>query len=333
MTLCIAWIRQIDESKELVFATDSCLTGGEKWNAGIKLFELPRKDCLLCFAGSTLRAYPLILNLVSSMNTNNRLSDPRTDIHEVRDHLTELFSDLVNDIIGETNYQNPNELKADAEFIFGGWSWEKQQFCIWYLNYSEDAGGFIFADHVKDPSRSYAIIGTKDILQDAETLFKRELDRNGKLLSGFFDMEPLKILAMMAREQSYRTVDGALQVAKVYKSGTSEFFGVLWRDQYTFLGRKVKRFNRPSVRYIDPDISEIIEEQLPLYMGEVNSTLFGDDLDFIQGCYPKGKLRDGLSNQEKERLHTILRDVAYRIFVDRNESQLDLAEEVAGKNE
>jgi hypothetical protein len=47
MTLCVAWIRQAGDNEELVFATDSTLTGGEKWNRGIKLFELPRKDCLV----------------------------------------------------------------------------------------------------------------------------------------------------------------------------------------------------------------------------------------------------------------------------------------------
>ena len=68
MTLCIAWIRQENDNQELVFATDSMLTGGgETWKHGVKLFELPRKDCLLCFAGDTDKAYPLILNLISSI--------------------------------------------------------------------------------------------------------------------------------------------------------------------------------------------------------------------------------------------------------------------------
>lgn len=53
MTLCVAWIRAKNSVEELIFATDSSLTGGEKWNQGIKLFELPRPDCLICFAGRT----------------------------------------------------------------------------------------------------------------------------------------------------------------------------------------------------------------------------------------------------------------------------------------
>ena len=76
MTLCTAHIRQVNDTEELVFATDSCLTGGEKWKHGIKLFELPRKDCLLCFAGDTFRAYPLVLNMVSSIHLDKYLQSP-----------------------------------------------------------------------------------------------------------------------------------------------------------------------------------------------------------------------------------------------------------------
>lgn len=94
MTLCAAWIRQINNVEELVFATDSSLTGGEKWNQGVKLFELPRPDCLICFAGQTSRAYPLILNLISSIKLNRRLQSSRTDIEEVLSYLASLFTSM-----------------------------------------------------------------------------------------------------------------------------------------------------------------------------------------------------------------------------------------------
>lgn len=72
MTLCAAWIRQAndDEGKELVFATDSRLRGGEAWDTGLKLFDLGRSDCMLCFAGDTRRAYPLILQAMLAVRTD-----------------------------------------------------------------------------------------------------------------------------------------------------------------------------------------------------------------------------------------------------------------------
>ncbi len=101
MTLCAAWIRQINSVEELVFATDSSLTGGEKWNQGVKLFELPRPDCLICFAGDTGRAYPLILNLLSSIKLSKKLQSSHTNIEEVLAHLSPMFTSLVGTIVNE----------------------------------------------------------------------------------------------------------------------------------------------------------------------------------------------------------------------------------------
>lgn len=98
MTMCTAWVRQANDTEELVFATDSCLTGGEKWKHGIKLFELPRKDCLLCFAGDTMRAYPLVLNLVSSIHLDKYLQSPSATLEEGLEFLSEIFTKLVKTI-------------------------------------------------------------------------------------------------------------------------------------------------------------------------------------------------------------------------------------------
>jgi len=130
MTLCTAWIRQSNNTEELVFATDSTLTGGEKWDNGIKLFELPRKDCLLCFAGSTFRAYPLILNLVSSIKFNTYLSKPETDITEVLNYISDLFTNLIKTIVSEIHGEDIHELRSGAKFLFGGWCWQSSSFCI-----------------------------------------------------------------------------------------------------------------------------------------------------------------------------------------------------------
>ena len=133
MTLCAAWIRQLNNVEELVFATDSTLTGGEKWDNGIKLFELPQKDCLLCFTGSTARAYPLILNLVSAIKFNKRLEAPATGIAEILNYVSELFTTLIKTIISEIEGEEIHDLRAEARFLFGGWCWQTNRFRIWKL--------------------------------------------------------------------------------------------------------------------------------------------------------------------------------------------------------
>ena len=116
MTLCMAWIRKNGQEEELIMATDSRLTGGESWDSGVKLFELPRLDCLLCFSGATSRAYPLILNSISSIKFDNNLASPHTDIHDVLEYLIDLFSTLVGEI--KETAGNVDDFRGEAQFLF-----------------------------------------------------------------------------------------------------------------------------------------------------------------------------------------------------------------------
>lgn len=331
MTLCAAWIREKNDVEELVFATDSSLTGGEKWNQGIKLFELPRPDCLICFAGSTGRAYPLILNLIASIKLNNRLQNPHTDLEEVLDYLSNLFTSLVHKIINEVSGQDIHALRSEAKFIFGGWSWLKSCFRVWKLYYSPDAEGFIFQEYT-GKVRTYAFLGDPESLEERakDLLFDQELeDRDDPL-----DLEPLKVLINLSRspDTDDRNVDGAIQIAKVYKSGTSEFFGIYWRsiaEKPHFQGRAFDSHNKPNVRYFDPDTLLAVEDKLPELIPDLNIFSQLEDFDFICECYSgeDNSLNNKLSERDRERLIYVLREAAYQNMMK------DIDEQKAGIND
>ena len=175
MTLCVAWIRQANDTEELVFATDSTLTGGEKWDHGIKLFELPRKDCLLSFAGSTARAYPLVLNLVSSITFDRYLDSPSIHIEEVLKHIAELFTELIQKIVKEINSEDIHNLRSEARFIFGGWDWRLGLFRVWNLFYSKEVESFLFAEITDDDSKTrfYTFLGGDEQDDFTESTKKR----------------------------------------------------------------------------------------------------------------------------------------------------------------
>ena len=322
MTLCVAWIRQVNDSEELVFATDSALTGGEKWNNGIKLFELPRKDCLLCFAGSTFRAYPLILNLISSLRFNPKLQNPHTDIVEVLEYLSELFTNLVKGIISEIAGEDIHMMRSDAKFLFGGWSWEENRFRLWELYYAKEVEGFIYKEH-SAPNKSRIVIflgdpeenpNVSELAQSSYRTIMEEGDFDRKI-----DMEPIKVLRDLSRDKALREIDGSLQIAKIYKSGTSEFFGIYWPSidgSPCFNGQEFKDFHKPKIRYFDPDTFEIAEEQLPLTISDLDVFDRLEDFDFIQECYPEGNLKVDISERERDKLTNILREFAYQQFIE-----------------
>lgn len=327
MTLCVSWIREVNNEKELIFATDSCLSGGERWHSGVKLFELPRKDCLICFAGETNRTYPLILNLISSIKFDEHLLSSHTDIAEVLEYLARLFSSLCNSI---SNYE-PQTFKdalGDFQFLFGGWSWKGNCFKLWKLEYNHEAKAFMH-DETNSDDMFFTFIG--DELEKSQELLVDEIRKSGKTLSRSFNMEPFKVLIDMVRNNSYSSIDGKIQIAKIHPPGITEFLGVYWPSviggKKTFLGKDVCTDNNPAVKYIDPDTGEVLDEALPETLSQIDNNAFGDDAEFINKCYPDGKLKEDLSKRDKHLIKSVIAQVAYAQFIDKQQEEIGEGQE------
>ncbi len=298
------------------------MTGGEKWDNGIKLFELPRKDCLLCFTGITARAYPLILNLVSAIKFNRRLESPATGIAEILNYVSELFTTLIKTIVSEMQGEDIHTLRAEARFLFGGWCWQTNRFRIWKLYYSREAEGFLFDELTNDDSKTrfYTFMGEakeRDIEKEAKAGLHQFLLEQDKLDTKL-DMEPLKILRDVSLDGSIREVGGSLQIAKVYRSGRSEFFGVFWPSSTgkpCFQGREYNEFTRPPVRYFNPDTLELSELELPDNLNGISEEMFGVDAGFLQECYPGGRLKDPLADSDRHKVKTLLQGYAYARYL------------------
>jgi len=336
MTLCVAWIKEANDSEELVFATDSTLTGGEKWNHGVKLFELPRRDCLLCFAGETYRAYPLILNLISNIKHSEKLHDPKLDLQEVLHGIADIFTELVNLI-----FEKPSgdaSIGSEAKFLFGGWSWRENCFRVWRLYYSSDAKGFVFNEEVAknrlgkitflgDPE---GVIekGEKNIVDIANKKYKDALIKKDRF-DGKLDMEPLGVLVDMCRDNLVREVDGSLQIGKIYRSGTNEFFGMMWpsvKGKPTFLGKVYSKHNKPNVKYFDPDTCEIVEDEIPNSLVNIQDFNGSEDFEFLKDCYSQEDnfLKQTISEKERDKLISIFREHSYSSFLKDAEKNLQL---------
>ena len=329
MTLCAAWIRhgKGDQGEELVFVTDSRLRGGEAWDSGVKLFDLGREDCLLCFAGDTRRAYPLILHGLNSPRFNVDWRNPRLDITDVLASLCYMFTELCTTIDDLYPGASIHEVSAEAEFLFGGWSWRNREFVVWKISYSQDLGGFKSDSWpVDDPGRIFIFLG--DEVDIADQLLNEELVAAGKRNRGALDMEPLKVVSRMSRDQQYTSIGGALQVAKVYRSGHSEFFGMLWKSEPYFMGRRLNLYDAPPMRYLDPDTAQFVDP-LPQHFADLDAHDFGDEKEFVRQCYDAtAQLKKDLSDAHRERLQRIFRDKAYRDFL----RSRDLAEQQAVSN-
>ncbi len=327
MTLCAAWIRhgKNDEGDELVFATDSRLGGGEAWDTGQKLFDLGRQDALLCFAGATNRAYPLILHGGNLQSFNVTWNDPRLDIFDVLDTLCNLFTEICQriDTTG-LSAGAPQPLTDDDEvnFLFGGWSWRQKRFGLWKINYNIEIKAFVPVTlHESEDEVIFTFMGCEieGAPEKAKDLLEKELISSGRVFRKILDMEPLRVLARMIEDNNYPSIGGSLQIAKVYQSGLHEFFGVrMPSGKMSILGRDVNPYDAPPIRFMDFQTGDLIDD-LPVEFRDLQNYEFGVDTKFVRDCYPNGRLKSSMPEAHCKRLHRILKDIAYSDFVKQRE--------------
>jgi hypothetical protein len=68
MTVVIAWVRKIRNCEELVFVSDSRLSGdGRNFDACPKILQL-RNDCAIAFAGYSGHGFPMMLQLALAID-------------------------------------------------------------------------------------------------------------------------------------------------------------------------------------------------------------------------------------------------------------------------
>lgn len=237
MTLCAAWIRTAGQSKELVLASDSRLSGGgETWDACPKIMTLPRTDAAIAFAGHTTRSYPLMLQLSSSIASFPDSRRRILDFDDMKGHAVRVFNFMLGKVVhevrdGKKDFQD--ELVASS-FLLGGYSWRSK--CFRLIRIAYDLSAQEYAAHsysVRD--RTCVFIGDvgKDINipKVAETRLKTLLRTRNKLPAGTLDWEPFEVLRDIIMEGQYHTIGGPPQLVKVYQHLNAQMFAVHWTSR------------------------------------------------------------------------------------------------------
>jgi hypothetical protein len=262
MTLSIAWVRKDRDTEELVFATDSRLSGGQDWDCCPKILTLPRSDSAICFAGSTDNAYPSMLQLKAAIEVFPKAINRSLDIYDLKGHALRIFNHMRNFIcdlpVGQKEPDDPETL-----FIFGGYSWRRKEYAIWLLHYDKAIKKFTFR-----PSTTWRGVGgmkkialAGNYIEEAREMLIGLLRERGKLENGNFDMEPFEVLRDIIREKRHDDIGGPLQMVKVYQHMNTVPFGVYWPNkesgEITYLGRPLLDYEAPHAPIIDPDTLEI----------------------------------------------------------------------------
>lgn len=272
MTLSVAWIRKLVDGEELLFASDSRLTGGGHVDACQKIFSLPREDCAIAFCGHTFIAYPFIFQLQNMISEHKRTLDRAVDITELKGKITPLLNGFI------ASYKDPagdfSAELAETSFLFGGWSWRRSAFYLWSLEYVPQKAQYVTVDvsqgqHFIEGGTALRFAAIGDYVEDFASTLTRIRIALGKAVSPALDYEPLQALASMLADKSYTdrvqggkgAIGGAPQLTKVYPFLRTMHFGVRWFQEgelrTVMKGRVLGSFEIITTPIIDPLTLEV----------------------------------------------------------------------------
>jgi hypothetical protein len=210
---------------------------------------------LLSFAGLTDNAYPLALQIGHSISFYPPSLERRLDISQVRTHMLRAFNNMleqaVNFPLGLNHHRDP-----EVQFLFGGYSWRRQDFRLWRLRYSKQDGQLMHAS-VRglrgEPRAVFAFMGDRDAVSDGSERLFRLMSTRGKTWADGFNMEPLEVLRDVIGSAEHPAVGGPVQVAKVYRFMQTQFFAVEQAGAMTVAGRPLLSYEKAFLPVIDVD--------------------------------------------------------------------------------
>lgn len=270
MTITIAWERKLSGGSELVFCSDSRLTGGGNIDVCQKVFPLPRDDAAVGFCGSTLLAYPIIHQFIGYTRHYKKSLDRSLDGSE----LPKRFAALANRFLEA--YINPAELCSELKetsFILGCYSWRLRRPVISQIKYDGGPKNFVAASPRFPKTRSRGLYSSAQFAMIGDLrpqFFDRLSDFIDYRKADRFDMQPFSALASMLADPTFTNrhgkfsgpIGGAPQLMKIYPFLRTLEFGVYWpnreRGALHLNGRALFDYEKLTLPLIDSETLEVV---------------------------------------------------------------------------
>lgn len=265
MTIAACWVRTLENgAEELVFCSDSRLTGGMCFDQGQKIFRFSRTDAAVCFAGPTYWAYPLIIAAVKAAEIH---LPSQTRALTLPDFLRHILR-ILNQMEQGAHHRPQNDKDPGVTFLFGGYDWWKKCFRIWRIQYHVDKA--IFAATERKGNKIFGKLGKIEIAGCAEwvTIVERKVKalvfaRHGLNMwqpnKAHFDFEPFEVIRdILLTATHLDSVGGAPQAVKVYQFLNSVDVGIFWPDS---THGKIFVSGRPLLEYENAQLKSVLDPQ------------------------------------------------------------------------
>lgn len=239
MTISISWQRKFRDVDEIVFASDSRLSAGYRWDCAQKVFPIDGPNFAVSFSGNSDFAMPCIFHLQQAAKTYGRYATGAARINEIAGDFVRIVNQLLHIVDDKIIAQF-----HDTNFLISGFdhltakpyqkrlSYNRQldRFCLFPFN------GF----RVGDVGLKIGFIG--DLWQEYSDILAGVILETKTAI----DYQPLEALWRLIKNQNKDSAVGGMpQIVKVYKSRNYLPYAVKVDKAST----NVSLFGRPLLDY------------------------------------------------------------------------------------
>ncbi|TBZ54231.1 hypothetical protein [Rhizobium leguminosarum] len=211
MTISICWQRKFRGVDEIIFASDSRLSAGYRWDCAQKIFPIEGPNFCISFAGNSDFAFPCIFQFQRMVKSYERFSTGAAPISVLaKDFLAivnQLFALVDDKIIAQFN---------QTQFLLGGYDFETGEPYLRSIRFDEKSAKYKrFEVGGLSSGGLKAAVG---FAGDLRSIYLGTLGKTMDRMRSEMDYQPLSALQEVLQQQGRDSpVGGKPQIVKVYK--------------------------------------------------------------------------------------------------------------------
>lgn len=263
MTIAAGWVRTLDNgAEELIFCSDSRLSNGKRFDHCQKTFRFARSDAIVCFAGRTDWAYPMIVAAINAADLHLPSQTRALGLSKFKSHVINILNQMQREVHNFVRGENV----PDVTFLFGGYDWWAKCFRIWRIEFDEVTGQF--RSDERTGSNKFGNLGKIEIAGDPEwvdamrgNLKKLAQSRYGLDMrqpeTARFDLEPFEVIRdLLNNANANDSIGGAPQAVKIYQYLNSADVGIFWPQ---VIGGRLFLSGRPLLEYECATVKSVLD--------------------------------------------------------------------------
>lgn len=241
MTISLSWRRKYQGVDELVFASDSRLSAGYRWDCAQKIFPIDGPNFCISFAGDADFAFPVLFQFQCMVRSYRRFAQGAAPIAT----MAKDFLAIVNQMAELVDDRKMAQF-TKTSFLVAGYDFDSGLAYQRVIRHDEATGKYI-REHfggLKSGGQGFTV----GFIGDEREAYFRLLGQLIHAQQTELSFQPLQALSLLLRSQgSDSAIGGSPQVVKVYRHRNYLPYAIRsasTKDQLHLFGRPLLNYER-----------------------------------------------------------------------------------------